>query len=561
MQSGRFPPAPPGMAWPGLAALPAGNSRNAGPSDRSSAPGPQGPPLQRKRLLLGDRATRLAAGGRIKSPAAMPKKGRKAAALSEEERLLLMQQKMLAEEELSKKKEDMLTQFLKDKLAKEEHNSALNMNKINLQWRTVLREVKARELRKDIEILSQTFERVVDCKDSVIRSLARDLSEAEAQYTHALCSHLHNIDQLLQLQRCRLRYLDEDYNTEREALKKEFETERGMIIEHHDKESRYLRDVLLALEQSFSESEYEAKLDFQSTRDDVKNKNLEEKHYLRVQLEGTVEELWKRFQQALKNYTEATEDRKIAFEALKLKDEKSSKEIEMQMKKLQKIQDSIGILKGKIAAHMREAEEQNRRVHEEKEVVLKQLQKLKSQMNQARAKARSNLAKLTLESSTALKKLRGVLEKAELTLRLAEMCRKLETEEEKVLPFYASSLSREEQEELEQVSLEKPGEQLAQLLQDYLGLEHFWQRYNKVKLEQLALEQEKAVLRQENQKLRLLLKQYLDGISVSDEVLSWLNPLLILNPKPRAPGPAGRAPRKPPLHNVIEAAHEVPHIL
>lgn len=47
---------------------------------------------------------------------------------------------------------------------------------------------------------------------------------------------------------------------------------RRMIIEHHDKESRYLQDVLLALEQNFSESEYEAKLDFQSTRDDVKNK-------------------------------------------------------------------------------------------------------------------------------------------------------------------------------------------------------------------------------------------------------------------------------------------------
>lgn len=56
-----------------------------------------------------------------------------------------------------------------DKLAKEEHNSVLNLNKINTQWRTVLREVKTRELHKDIEILSQTFERVVDCKDSVIK--------------------------------------------------------------------------------------------------------------------------------------------------------------------------------------------------------------------------------------------------------------------------------------------------------------------------------------------------------------------------------------------------------
>lgn len=60
--------------------------------------------------------------------------------------------------------------FTQDKLAKEEHNCALNLSKINTQWRTVLREVKTRELHKDIEILSRTFERVVDCKDGVIKA-------------------------------------------------------------------------------------------------------------------------------------------------------------------------------------------------------------------------------------------------------------------------------------------------------------------------------------------------------------------------------------------------------
>lgn len=53
-----------------------------------------------------------------------------------------------------------------------------------------------------------------------------------------------------------------------------------------------------------------------------------------------MEDLWRKFQDALKNYTDATEDRKIAFETLKVKDEKSSKEIEMQMKKIQKLQVS-----------------------------------------------------------------------------------------------------------------------------------------------------------------------------------------------------------------------------
>ena len=51
-----------------------------------------------------------------------------------------------------------------------------------------------------------------------------------------------------------------------------------------------------------------------------------------------MESLWKQFQFALKNYNETTEERKLAFENLKSKDEKSAKEIDTQMKKLQKIQ-------------------------------------------------------------------------------------------------------------------------------------------------------------------------------------------------------------------------------
>ena len=42
--------------------------------------------------------------------------------------------------------------------------------------------------------------------------------------------------------------------------------------------------------------------------------------------------------QALKNYNETTEEKKVAFETLKTKDEKSAKEIEGQMRKLQRIQ-------------------------------------------------------------------------------------------------------------------------------------------------------------------------------------------------------------------------------
>ncbi|ELR55913.1 Coiled-coil domain-containing protein 65 [Bos mutus] len=504
----------------------------------------------------------------------MSKKGKKAKVpLSDEEQLLLFQQKLLAEEEMAKKKERLLNQFLKDKLAKEEHNSALNLNKINTQWRTVLREVKTRELHKDIEILSQTFERVVDCKDTKVvtlfptQSLAKDLSEAEEQHAHALRSHLHSIDQLLALQRCRLNLLEENYNLELEALTKEFDTERKTIIDQHEKEIHYLQDVFMAMEQNYIDSEYESKLEFQSMWDDLKNKNLEEKHFLRLQLENIVEDLWRRFQDALKNYTDATEDRKIAFETLKVKDEKSSREIEAQMKKIQKLQDSIIIFKGKILVHSRESEEQNQDIREDKELVLVQLRKLKAQRTQARGVAQENLVKLTLESSATLKALREIVDKGEKILKLAEICRKFETEEEKVLPFYSSVLTPKEQEEIETMDLEEFNEELGKVIMDYKGMENFWKRYNKVKLEQLSLRHRRAQLLEINEKLREMLRQYLDGISVSDEVLSQLNPLFIVNHRSNLPQllpmpTAQPGDKKPPAtYNIIEAAHVVSHTL
>ena len=64
---------------------------------------------------------------------------------------------------------------------------------------------------------------------------------------------------------------------------------------------------------------------------------------------------------------------------------------------------------------------------------------------------------------------------------------------------------------------------------EYESLENFWKRFNKVMLDKVALDKEKDTLMRENQQLRTLLKQYLDGISVNDEILSSVNPLFVVN--------------------------------
>lgn len=477
--------------------------------------------------------------------------------------MLYLEQQRMAEDEMRKKKEDMLVQFLKDKLTKEEKATKFNTFKLNHQWRNIMREAKAKELKKDIEILSQTFERIIDRKESIIKSLVKDVAEADEQYAMALRCHLQNVDRLVDLQLERLDTIHREYVQELEILKAEFDQERQMMTEKHLQEVNDLSDIMFAMEQNFQDRENEAKSEFQSMRDEIKNKYMEEKHSLRGNLETAVEDLWVQFQAALKNYNETTEERRTAFEALRSKDESCASEIEGQMRKLQFLSDEIAKQKGKMAANARECEERNRSLKEEREVMLVHFQELKSQMNKLREAEREELMKMTLESNACTKDLRKVSEKGERILKLAEMCRKLETEEEKVLPFYSTSLTSDEQEDVKAVLSEPASQPLAEVMHDYVSLENFWKRFNKVALDRCALEKEKSVLLDENGRLRALLKQYLDGISVNDEVLSHVNPLFVVNQqsnvKMNVPVTDPRIRRANPV--IIEAAHVVKHTL
>jgi len=490
-----------------------------------------------------------------------PKNPKKKSKLTEEEKILRAEQKLLEEEEAKRRKEEMLTQFLKDKLSKEERNTKFNSIKLQNQWRVMMREAKSNGLRKDIEILSQSFERVIDSKDAILKSLVKDLDEAEEQYQSAIKNHLQNLRKMLDFQQDRLQKAEGEYNEELESLTDEFDCERSSIIQQHQKEMNEIEDIMFAMEQQFEESEADARQEFHSIRDEIKNKNLEDKHALRIQLESQVEDLWKQFQAALKNYNETTEERKMAFETLKSKDEKSAKEIDMQMRKLQRIQDKIVQLKSKMVANSKEYEEKNRIIKEEREGIASQFHHLKHQMNKQRDQERSRLTILTLQSNKSIKELQRKKEKGERILKMAEMCRKFETEEEKVLPFYTTSLNLLEKREVEQANAEPPEEALAELFHEYKALENFWKRYNKVLLDKLALNQENGNLQQENQQLRSVLKQYLDGISVSDEIMSQTNPLFIVNNKTNVkvgvPVVDGRVQGRTHQKTVVEAAHIV----
>merc|ERR1711920_467224 len=77
--------------------------------------------------------------------------------------------------------------------------------------------------------------------------------------------------------------------------------------------------------------------------------------------------------------------------------------------------------------------------------------------------------------------------------------------EEGELEFGDEDLKEEIRKELTDVGID-----------EWTYLDNFFKRFNKVKLDHLAIEQEGKRLQKENLQLRSILKQFLDGVSVNE---------------------------------------------
>lgn len=136
---------------------------------------------------------------------------------------------------------------------------------------------------------------------------------------------------------------------------------------------------------------------------------------------------------------------------------------------------------------------------------------------------------MTMNSKACMDTLNGYRKLGEKILKTAELCRKLETEKEKVLPFYQSDEITLE--EVPDIYVEKIEGMKKNTYNEFQLLDNFYKRYNKVLLDKLAIEKQKATLEKENMFFKSLLKQYLDGVSVNDDVINSNNPLFVINSK------------------------------
>lgn len=361
------------------------------------------------------------------------------------------------------------------------------------------------------------------------------------------------MDRLIDLQDARLLVSEQEFEKELHTLEAEFKAEKEEIMKQHTKETQELRNIMAAVEVEEQEREAEAKQEHEQLRGEIRNRNLEEINMLRIHLDSQIEQKETEFDSAHLAYLEQTNQCTLEFKFYTKKDQELSKQIEIKIRKIERLQASLHHWRTKLNQNMKECSHRNQLLLEEKNKIQGHFQQLKARMNRFRQSQARHLTDLTQNVHACKSKLGGRIELAERILVLAELARKLETEQEKVIPFagaahstlkeVAEKSTAEWKEKLLAMSTPSPTAPDPKLqtsawtrdgepVRDWCHLDNFLRKYNKVLLDKLAIERERKRFERENAELQALLRQYFDGVSVNDAVMaSDNNPLFVVNGK------------------------------
>ncbi|XP_061781146.1 dynein regulatory complex subunit 2-like isoform X4 [Nerophis lumbriciformis] len=509
----------------------------------------------------------------------MPRKVKRGGGASEEEEDLQQQRGRVKDpQETGRKREELLTLFLKDKVEREERNSAVNLAELERAWGVVLRRTKSAELRRDIIILRRTFERQLDGLDDVIKSLTCDLQQAEQQSAQVRRRHLQHVERMRDLQDERRAFVRRRWEGSLRRISAGFMAERSDTAEEAQRRQVRLEDTAFSLD---------------SQHQDV----------MRAvrQVYGESMAAWRSAQQdrvipscipglrpcrqltCCGFYPQVAALRGADAEKLAEKRRQMQEEVEacgsalglmsrnqrlvhmtdVDVKRVRRLQSAVISLRTKLGSFETSTAWEAGGMAAAKAELNEKSGKLRDHLARARQAARKQLADLALQSDTAANKLQMVIGKGEKVLHAAMVCHKLE---DTLSPSPRGADSQWPAQPTATVTshiLSQRGEGVinpSSSPQTFPEVRQLTRRLNSALLLRDALANHQEALRRDNQQLRLLLRRRLDNMRVGDNSGGALHgshaPLSVKAALTTASPPFGAG--RP---TVIEAALAAKHLL
>lgn len=321
--------------------------------------------------------------------------------------------------------------------------------------------------------------------------------------------------------------LHEEFERDLKILKGEYDLEKTEIRRVHERAKKELEDLIKTVKEEEALKNEEAKRRHDTEMESLRTANTDELTNLETKLSEKIKIVHQRFQNDLSNFKSQTGAKYQDYEKYLSETNSSTETINKKKHELERLRKEIDSLRAKKMQTEFDMNERNKSLMEKKMKIHKHSQELKYKMNQFRDAESARLTELIVNSKKCMDTLKGYEALAEKLLKTAELCRKLETERERVQPFYWNDPDSVAE------SAEEVKEDIAGLREkqynEFMMLDQFYKRYNKVLLDKLAVDKQKKMLDKQNVFLKSLLKQYIDGVSVTEDVMNSNNPLLVVN--------------------------------
>ncbi|XP_058116644.1 dynein regulatory complex subunit 2 [Anopheles ziemanni] len=462
----------------------------------------------------------------------------KLAKMSEEERARYLQHRADMEEEARRRKQQLIATFMKNKLKREDAFARLNLAKINQEWRTILRNIKCKELKEEVEAVEKTCTECIENKNAVIKRLLCDLDESEDLYSTMLHAHMERVEKIIRIHNDRVNFLMQLYELDKRELIENYEREMDLYKSKKFGLQKDLECVFYGLVEKARTDRLRNDEDHMLKKDELKNSMILKLEMITKEREREMERLWKEFQRVLNLYLRNTEEYRNEYNTLRDQDSSDTKNIQDHYAEVARLSDQIADLRLKLATLKEEHEFNMKQMQKSKAELQLRVQNLKQEMEVGSRLDQEQLKTLAVYSNDAIKHLQGVLKKVKSIFQIATFCKKYETESEDLLPFVQSSLGKappravpsssggsEATSEHGEATSEPDGtvalidgtmESFKREVFDTAELfENFWMRFNKARIDVACLREEKQQLIERNEQLKGHLKDYLITVNMN----------------------------------------------
>nr|CAI5850600.1 unnamed protein product [Callosobruchus analis] len=266
------------------------------------------------------------------------------------------------------------------------------------------------------------------------------------------------------------------------------------INEYANEEENYLKTIVYMLEVAQKKQKQQVRAEYFSKLEEEDTKGSQMISRLRGILEKVHVQLDKDTSDFLQAHNQHVKDKQKLHDELKVRDEAMQKVLQAQLDHIRKSMDRIRALK----IRLRESQKQmGRRVADldnEHAFFQNAFNLLKRKLIIDRAVDFQKLQTLTVNFDATKQALEKLQIRGEHILHVAAVCRKLETQEEKILPFPCANNT-------ERVAIDYIPEYIA-------DMEYFWQRVGQADASRYAILEEKEFLKTENEILKIKVHRY-----------------------------------------------------